>query len=156
MKADILKVFLEFENDGIIHGATNETYICLIPTKANSSKVKDFRPISLVTRLYKIISKVLSLCLKGVLEDTIAKTQDAFVAGRQILDIVLVANEIVEEYRKPGRACVVFKIDCEKAYDYVKCDFLDFVPKKKKKRIWFYMKKMDFGMPFNGLLFNFH
>ena len=37
-----------------------------------------------------------------------------FVAGRQILDIVLVANELVKEYRKAGRAGIVLKIDFEK------------------------------------------
>ena len=68
MKDDILRVLFEFANDGIIHGATNEMYICLMPKKANSSKVKNFRPISLVTSLYKTISKVLSYRLKGVLE----------------------------------------------------------------------------------------
>ena len=114
-----MKVFQEFGRDGTIHGVTNETYICLILKKANSTKVKDFWPISLVTSLYKIISKVLSLRLKEVLSDTIADTQGAFVAGRQILDVVLVANEIVEEYRKLGRSGIVFKLDFEKAYDHV-------------------------------------
>ena len=80
MKEDILKVFGEFEKDGIVHDVTNENYICLIPKKVNSSKMKDFRPISLVTSLYKIISKVFSNRLKGVLPDTIVESQCAFVA----------------------------------------------------------------------------
>ena len=41
------------------------------------------------------------------------------MGGRQILDVVLVANEIVEEYKKCCKPGVVFKIDFEKAYDYV-------------------------------------
>ena len=127
VKDDILKVFSEFEKDGIIHGITNANFICLIPKKVSSSKVRDFRPISLVTSLYKLISKVLSMRLKEVL----AETQGAFVAGRQILDVVLVANEIVEEYRKRGKPGVVFKIDFEKAYDCVEWGFLDFVLQKK-------------------------
>ena len=49
------------------------------------------------------------------------------MAGRQILDVVLVANEIVKEYKKVGKPGVVFKIDFEKAYDYVEWGFLDFV-----------------------------
>ena len=111
MNDDIMKVFGEFAKDGIVHGVTNEIYICLIPKKVDSSKVRDFRPISLVTSLYKIISRVLSTRLKGVLADTIGEAQGAFVVGRQILDNVLVANEVVEEYRKQGRSGVVFKID---------------------------------------------
>ena len=130
MKDDILKVFWEFARDGIVHGVTNETYICLIPKKMNSSKVKDFRPISLVTSLYKIITKVLSTRLK-VLPDTIGESQGAFIEGRQILDNVLVANEAVEDYRKNGRSGVVFKIDFQKAYDFVEWGFLDFVLERK-------------------------
>ena len=42
--------------------------------KVDSSKVKDFHPISLVTSLYNIISKVLLLRLKEVLEDIISRT----------------------------------------------------------------------------------
>ena len=131
MKDDVLRVFCEFVKDGVIHGVTNETYVCLIPKKANSSKVKDFRPISLITSLYKIIAKVLSSRLKQVLADTIGESQGAFVADRQILDTVLVANETVEEYRKEGKSGVVFKIDFEKAYDYVAWGFLDFVLERK-------------------------
>ena len=103
----------------------------MIPKKANSSKVKDFRPISPVTSLYKIIAKVLSSCLKKVLADTIGESQDAFVAGRQILDNILVANEVVKDYQKEGKSGVVFKIDFEKAYDYVEWGFLDFVIENK-------------------------
>ena len=84
-----------------------------------------------MTSLYKIISRVLSTHLKGVLADTIEESQGAFVAGRQILDNILVANEAVEDYRKTGRFGVVFKIDFKKAYDFVEWGFLDFVLERK-------------------------
>ncbi|WKA01530.1 hypothetical protein VitviT2T_019810 [Vitis vinifera] len=78
-----------------------------------------------------IIAKVLSGRLRGVLHETIYYTQGAFVQGRQILDAVLIANEIVDERRRSGEEGVVFKIDFEKAYDHVKWDFLDHVLEKK-------------------------
>ncbi|RVW86191.1 hypothetical protein CK203_046066 [Vitis vinifera] len=70
------------------------------------------------------LTKVLSGRLRGVLQETIHSTQGAFVQGRQILDAVLIANEIVDEKRRSGEEGVVFKIDFEKAYDHVKWDFL--------------------------------
>ena len=85
----------------------------------------------MITSLYKIIAKVLSGRLRGVLHETIHYTQGAFVQGRHILDAVLIANEIVNEKRRLGEEGVVLKIDFEKAYDHVDWDFLDHVLGKK-------------------------
>ena len=92
---DIMKVFREFFNNGLVNAKTNSTFICLIPKKLNSISIKDFRPINLVTSLYKVLAKV----LKRVLIETIDLAQGAFVQGRQILDLILIANEVIEEYR---------------------------------------------------------
>ena len=156
VKADILKVFEEFYTSGIINGISNETYICLIPKKSNSCRVRDFRPISLVTSLYKIIAKVLAKRLQAVIGETISKYQGAFIARRQILDVVLVANEVVEEYRRGNKGGLVFKIDFEKAYDNVTWDFLDFVLQRKnfgcKWRSWIRgcLLSVSFSVVING------
>ena len=131
MKVDLLRVFEEFYRSGIINGISNETHICLILKKINSCRVRDFRPISLVLGLYKIIAKVPAKRLQAVLGETISKSQGAFVVGRQILDVVLVANEVVEDYRRRKKKDLVFKIDFEKAYDNVRWGFLDLVLQKK-------------------------
>ena len=68
--------------------------------------------------------------LRGVLHETIHSTQGAFVQGRQILDAILIANEIVDEKRRSGQEGVVYKIDFEKAYDLVSWDFLDHMLEK--------------------------
>ncbi|KAL5552484.1 hypothetical protein UlMin_039885 [Ulmus minor] len=95
--------------------------------KLDVQQVKDFRPISLVSGVYKILAKVLANRLREVLEETISMTQGAFVHNRQILDVVLVATEAVEDYRKRKKRGVIFKVDFEKAYDHVNWDFLDLV-----------------------------
>lgn len=56
------------------------------------------------------------------MSSTISEAQGALVAGRQIPDQVLVANEAIEEYRSRKRG-VLLKLDFEKAYDHVDWDF---------------------------------
>ena len=114
IKEDLVRVFAEFHRSRIINQSTNASFIVLLPKKSLTKKISDFRPISLITSLYKIIAKVLSGRLRGVLHETIHYTQGAFVQGRQILDAVLIANEIVDEKRHSGEEGVVLKIDFEK------------------------------------------
>ena len=53
--------------------------------------MKDFRPIILVGNLYKILAKVLANRLKRG-GKMISNSQHAFVEGKKILDVVLIAN----------------------------------------------------------------
>lgn len=59
MKTDFLKIFEEFYENGIMNGVT-ETYISRIPKKENPKTISNFRLISLVTSLYKVIASLSS------------------------------------------------------------------------------------------------
>ena len=65
IKEDLVKVFAEFHRSGIINQSTNASFIVLLPKKNISRRISDFRPISLITSLYKIIAKVLARRLRG-------------------------------------------------------------------------------------------
>jgi mannosylglycoprotein endo-beta-mannosidase len=63
---------------------------------------KEFRPISLIHSVYKIVAKVLSSRLKKVMHNLISENQTTFLAGRQIIDGFLVANEAVYFLKDAG------------------------------------------------------
>uniref|UniRef100_A0A2N9G614 Uncharacterized protein n=1 Tax=Fagus sylvatica TaxID=28930 RepID=A0A2N9G614_FAGSY len=65
MKGDVLAVFAEFYEYGSFVRSINATFLSLILKKVNAVEVKDFRPISLVGSVYKILAKVLANRLSG-------------------------------------------------------------------------------------------
>lgn len=130
--------------------------MCLIPKKENSIKIKEYRPISLTTSLYKVIAKVLANWVKEIIASTVDDHQSAFIEGSQILDPILIANEVVEEYRSSGKEGLVFKIDFENTYDHVDWEFLVFVLWKKgfgdrwRKWIKGCLQSTNFSILING------
>ena len=74
--------------------------------------------------LYKWLAKVLANRLKLVVGKVVSKAQNAFVEGRQILDVVIVANEGINLILKSNEGVVMYKLDIEKVYDHVDWSFL--------------------------------
>jgi hypothetical protein len=101
--------------------------VALIPKVRPSFGVTDFRPISLLGCLYKLIAKVLTARLSNVMDSLVNSTQSAFIKGRNLVDGVVVVNEVLDVAKKTGRECMVFKVDFEKAYDSVDWGFLEYM-----------------------------
>jgi len=67
--------------------------------------------------MYKFFLKVLAKRLRLVIGSVVSDTQSAFFKGRQILDGILLANEVVDEASKCKKELLLFKVDFEKAYN---------------------------------------
>lgn len=92
-----------------------------------AKSIKKFHSIRLVECMLKLLSKVLARRLTKVLREVTGERQNVFVEGRQILDAMIVANEVVDELmssKKEGLSC---KLDMEKAYENVNWDFVDYM-----------------------------
>ena len=77
--------------------------------------------------LYKIVVKVLSNRLRGILLGIISENQSAFVPGRSITDNVFVAFEMLHYMKQKKRGAegeVALTLDVSKAYDRVDWRFL--------------------------------
>ncbi|KAK3225196.1 hypothetical protein Dsin_005058 [Dipteronia sinensis] len=111
----------------------NDTNVVLILKIKSLGSLKNFRPVSLCSVVYKIITKTLANRLKLVLQDIIDPCQSAFVPGRLIFDNVLTSYELLHSItqRKSGKiGWAAIKLDLSKAYDRVEWRFLETVMKK--------------------------
>ncbi|GKV22646.1 hypothetical protein SLEP1_g32498 [Rubroshorea leprosula] len=140
IKKDITEFIQEFHDKGKLVKGSNESFVVLIPKTNNPERIEEYRPISLIGIMYKILSKLLANRLRQVLDGVIGETQMAFIAGRQLPDGVVIANEVLDDAKKSKKKCFVFKADFEKAYDNVNWGFLDFMMRKlgfgEKWRSW--------------------
>ncbi|KAE8680777.1 hypothetical protein F3Y22_tig00111366pilonHSYRG00071 [Hibiscus syriacus] len=119
LKEQIMEFFSDFYQGKMWDHGVNHTFITLIPKKCIPENIEDFRPISLVGSMYKILSKVLSKRLISCVKDIISPSQFAFIPGRQLLDCAFLANEGIDSWRKQGLKGVVFKVDFSRAYDTI-------------------------------------
>ena len=127
IKHDIYNAVQIFWSTGELPKGCNVAFIALIAKTECPEGFHDYRPISMVGSIYKIIAKILTLRLKQVMNDIIGPYQSAFIEGRQILDGALIAGELIETYKRKKEKAAILKLDFHKAFDCVSWKFLDWV-----------------------------
>ncbi|GKB91994.1 RNA-directed DNA polymerase, eukaryota, reverse transcriptase zinc-binding domain protein [Tanacetum coccineum] len=115
----------DFFSLGEFSSGCNSSFIALIPKFHDAKVVSDFRPISLIGSLYKIITKILANRLTLVISDLISDVQSAFVTSRKILDGPFILNELLSWCKHKKLKAMFFKVDFEKAFDSTRWDYLD-------------------------------
>ncbi|XP_022575814.1 uncharacterized protein LOC111215880 [Brassica napus] len=123
----VIREIQQFFQTGSLAKTVNHTYVRLIPKHLDAKRAEDYRPIALCNIYYKIISKLLALRLKEVLNSVISENQSAFIPGRVITDNVLITHEVLH-YLKSSEATqqcsMAVKTDMSKAYDRIEWRFV--------------------------------
>ena len=71
-KKDCLLLFKEFHSKGRLVKGLNATFLALIPKVEGPTSFQEYRPISMVGWVYKLLAKVLAARLKRVLPSVIS------------------------------------------------------------------------------------
>jgi hypothetical protein len=99
--------------------ALNTAYITLLPKKGDAEQPKDFRPISLVHSIAKLITKVLANWLVGPLNQLVSPNQSAFIKGHFIQDNFMLLQQTTRFLHQQKQPRLVLKLDIMKALNSV-------------------------------------
>lgn len=115
---ELTQAVIDFFNLGSMYKNINCTIITLIPKVKHPSTIKEYRTTSCCTVLYKLISKVLTTRLQGIMDHLIDNCQTAFAPGRLIGDNIIMDHELVKGYKRKNISprCML-KIGMQKTYD---------------------------------------
>lgn len=102
----------------------NRANITLIPKKGLANSIGDYRPISLIHSLAKLMSKVLALQLAKQLDSLVSNAQSAFIKGRCIQDNFLCVRNVVRKLHATKKPSLFFKLDITKSFDSVSWEYL--------------------------------
>lgn len=135
MGNDVVNFVQEFHETTILPKAMTTSFLTLIPKVHNPQELNDYRPIFLIGCMYNVVARILASRLRKVIGKLILNTQTSFIPGRQIIDGILVANEILDYAKREKKNYMMFRVDFAQAYDCVSWDYLRAM-----------MKKLDFGV----------
>jgi hypothetical protein len=113
--------------------------IKLIPKKDDGSSIKNWRPISLLSNFYKIISRAINNRLKKIAPRILSRAQKGFVPGKYMHEVIINTEERLNYCKKNNINGFLVSADLTKAFDSVshefmsKCyEFYNFGPRIKK------------------------
>ena len=123
--SDVLKVYNCCFKNGILCRLMNSALIRLIyKNRGERTDLKNWRPISLLTVDYKILSKVITNRMKLIMPLLVGEEQTCGVVGRNIHDNLMVLRDTIDYVELDNSEAALISIDQEKAFDRISWKYL--------------------------------
>ncbi|MCO5603817.1 hypothetical protein L7F22_057970 [Adiantum nelumboides] len=128
--------------DGIVaEPEFNQGLIKLIPKGQDKMEVKNYRPLTMLNTVYKVMAKALALRVRTVVSQVVHPKQFGFVQGRSIHEAMLNMIIAIDWAAEQEDEYVMINMDLEKAYDRVSWEYILAV-----------IDRMGFGSIFLGMV----
>lgn len=112
--SDITEVFKEALEKGHLCRELNTRMLCLLIKGGNKTNIKNWRLITLLGTIYKLLAKTMARRIQPMLKRIIRPNQTGFLKGRSILDNVFLALETMDWAVESQQNMVMLLLDFEK------------------------------------------
>ena len=98
--------------------------IKLIPKKGDCSMIKNWRPISLLSNVYKVFSKAFANRLKRFIDSNTSDTQKAYSKTKVIHEALMNILQFIKKGKLENKRLALLAIDFKKAFDSVSHEYI--------------------------------
>ncbi|CAI5478626.1 unnamed protein product [Closterium sp. Yama58-4] len=124
LKGPLMKMVRGFVATGKMLEAANEAVTVLLYKKGAETGARNYRPITLLTSIYKILAKVMATRMKAVLHQVISGEQYGFLPGKRLTDAVPMVADLIDAAKNKNKEWYIMMVDFEKAYDSVRRGYM--------------------------------
>ena len=120
----ITKGFEIMIEKGELYSNLRTASIKLIPKKGDCEQIKNWRPISLLSNIYKVYSKAFANRLKLNIDKNTSKTQKAYSTNKSIHEALINILQCIKKGKNENKKIALLAIDFKKAFDSVSHDYI--------------------------------
>ena len=115
----MLKMIRQVWEDGTVVRDWKDSLVVPIPKKGDLRHCDNWRGISLLDVVGKILARIVKERLESIAESVLPESQSGFRKGRGCVDMIFIARQLVEKTREHNDTLYMLFVDLKKAYDSV-------------------------------------
>lgn len=124
-KCDVMKVINSFSDLQMTHPQwLNLANIVLLPKKEGVESILDYRPITLIHAIAKIIAEILVTRLVPHMDGLVSNAQSAFIRNKSIQDNFMFVRNYARWLHRQKKPSLLLKLDIKKAFDSMRWDYI--------------------------------
>ena len=120
----LTKLFNRIINEEIIPNQWTTSIITLLHKKGPRNNLNNYRPISLISNMYKLFSKIITRRITKVLDENQPIEQAGFRSGYSTADHLQTINQVMEKVEEFNLKLYIAFIDYNKAFDSIEHFFV--------------------------------
>ncbi|CAI5535884.1 unnamed protein product [Closterium sp. Naga37s-1] len=120
----MMRFLKEFERTGLLSKEFSTAVTVLLHKKGAKDDLQNYRLITLLSTVYKLIAKILANRIKKKLESVVSAGQFGFLPGRGIAGAVAIAADVIDAADTRKEDWLMLLVDFRKAFDLVARGYL--------------------------------